>query len=608
MAALISDLENRLSKITCEDINRRLKTDDVIYDNKFEVAKNVIRALASQNERCNHVILAASMQSGKTSVMNSVCNIIISCNFMKEMRIKKFIFITGMNDVKLKSQIYERAKSQILGANNNNICTDLRFATNESKIFLLKNSDLLKDNLPLHNSLIFIDETQFGTNESNKLSKFLYRNGADWKNRNDLKMNNIYIVSVSATPFNEMVSDTENVKKIINISKDENYIGISEFLQNDMLKEGSKDDITNGSIYTYIEEAYQRMSKETMGCGIIYIRTRDFDSIKNNSFIKEKFQILELCANGSNIDYSIVDEPIEKLIRRYEFLIDNNKKTHMKPIIVLLKEAFRAGVTIPSKFKDYIYMIYDYSINPETTAQALLGRMCGYRDITNDNWKRTYFYVNLPFATQYAMWEKDYSIKNNIPCDKVTYKWIDENTPTSGFTEIATKNVKNVSIDLTDDEIIELYNSTYNKKGRPIRDIFTNFLNKIVEKKNLEKITFDYICDLYIKGKNNYSKSSQIKKFESFEENTNVFKIRAEKLIGFSEMNNGRKEFNETDLGLTAIMASLDATIVKNNDNFVIGGNKKLLIYKSELAQRTKVADRKTMFKIHKCTNLKRTV
>ena len=608
--AKVINLEERLNRITSETINSYINDERYkFFDNKVEVAKNVIKTICSNESRTNHAILAASMQAGKTAVMNAVCDLLILSGIASELNIKRFIFATGMNDVKLKEQTIERAFSQIIGANEENVCFKLNKADKNSKFFFLKNSDLINAKIPLKNSILFLDEVQFGTNESNQLTKFLLRNGVDWKNRQGLRSNNTFIISVSATPFNEMVSDTLDVKKIVNISKDSNYIGVSEFLSNDMIMDATRDDLIDGSIFQYITEAYYRMKEETIGCGIIFIRTREFPLIKYNSFVSEKFDLIELtCANSSNIDYELINDPIDKMISKYDYLTQRNKRGSIKPIIVLIKGAFRAGVTIPERHKDFVYMVYDFSTSAETTAQALLGRMCGYRNVENDNWKRTRFYINKKFSEQYGLWEKDYSNKDNIPSDRMQYEWVEKGY-SGGKVEIASKCCGNVAIPLTDEEIMKFFsisgkNTSANlcKRAEPIyREVLEN--RRML---NSEDMKYDYIGEVYLRGKNNYALSTRRIRFDGFSEDGLVFQFKPDKIKDFAKSHDGRTEFTEDDLGLKSIYLVLDANVIKDEEknSITITGNKRLLVYQVKAALRTKVANRSNMFKPHKCTDL----
>ena len=606
--AKVIDLNNRIGRVTCSLINSKLEdSSSFLYDNNVDVAKNLIKSLCSSEDRSNHVILAASMQSGKTAVMNAVCDILTLSRIDSDMGIKKFVYATGMNDVELKKQTLHRAYSQIVGANEDNVCFDLTKANKNSKFFFLKNSDLLNGKLSLKNTLLMMDEVQYGSNEKNNLTKFLVNNGIDWKDNDDLKKNNTYVISISATPFDEVISDVSKVKKIVSIKKDENYVGVSEFISADLIREAYGDEINNNSIFYYIRENYDRMMFETRGCGIIFIRTRDFLKIKLHEFVRTNFNIIELAANGSNIDYNSLYEPIEKMIARYDYLNEKGGKNRskIKPILVLIKGAFRAGVTIPTRHKDFVYMIYDYSLNAETTAQALLGRMCGYRDASNGCWKRTYFYVNKKYADQYAEWEKDYTNRDNIPADKVSYAWVSP-TYKGGKVEINSKCCMNREILLTDEEILSFHSKSQNRTSSNLCESVEPLFKEILKKYNLEEeIPYNYIGEAHISGKNNYARSSQIKRFESFAPYLEVFKIRPEKIKKFYT-ERGRKEFDMSDLGTKVVYLVLDAYIVYNKEEkrYIISGNKRLLVYYMEVALRTKVPNRRNMFKIHKCTDL----
>ena len=157
-----------------------------------------------------------------------------------------------------------------------------------------------------------------------------------------------------------------------------------------------------------------------MGWFVVIIRTRKFDIIKNNDFVKDNFDVYEMYSAGTNIEYDELNKTINKLIRRNDIntLLSKNKtalsknitdiaELETKPLLVLIKGAFRAGITINDSHKDYIYMVYDHSLKADTTAQALLGRMCGYRK-ENSPIERTKIYVNMKFASMYSDWENDF--------------------------------------------------------------------------------------------------------------------------------------------------------------------------------------------------------
>lgn len=570
-----------------------------IFDPQIDTARKVVMRIASNSTRSNHVILTAHMQGGKSGCCNAVVNVINKSRLTKNMVVKKFFFITGMNDCGLKEQTYNRVLEQIMDANRTNTCFKKRDINNEGiKYYVLKNSDLMAYEGSLNESLIFIDECHYGSGERNVLTKFFSKHGIDWKNTNDLIKNNVYIVSVSATPFDEIVSDTAECKDVIELHTTDEYVGVSTYIENETIFQAEKDDIKeDGAIFDYIMDAHTRMI-ENHEDGIIFIRTRKFNVIKENGYVMSNFNIFEMSSNGSRLAYDELNNSMNEILVSNETKMAMEAlgfKTNVKPLIVLIKGAFRAGITIPPTIKDIIYMIYDYSVKSDTTAQAMLGRMCGYRK-TLENINKTFFYLNKPFAEMYSRWEKDFSNRNLIPCDNTKMEWV-ENCYDGDDVEITSKSCGNFHINLSDEEVKRIYLSGKGKRNRT--KIVSGYINELLETHG-KKIDYDYIAEAHISGKNKYSKSSQEKRFDSFSEDSLVFLFRPDKIKQF-KIDTNRDFLTKEDVGKRCISIVLDATV---DDELNIGGNKRLLVYYVEVAQRKKVFNRKTQYKAHKDTFL----
>lgn len=591
------------------------KSDDknnkgYIFDSQINTARKIVLQLGSNVTRRNHVCVVASMQAGKTGTCNSVINIINTSKLYKTMAIKKYMFITGMNDCGLKEQTYIRLKEQVMGASDDNIYIGKRSKKNlsENKYFVLKNSDLLSYEGNIDNTLIFIDESHYGSNEKNILTKFLVKHGIDWKDTNELIKRNIYIVSISATPFDELVSDTVNCKKTIELNTDDNYVGVTEYLKNDLIFDTEKYDITeNGRIFDLIMDAHHRMLDNDED-GAIIIRTRNTETIVENQYVQTHFDVFEMTSSGTKIEYAKFNHMLNVMYennvsykRRKEALAKFGVEVESpttKPLIVIIKGAFRAGITIDSRFKDMIYMVYDSSVKADTTAQALLGRMCGYRS-SKDKITNTYFYINKNHANMYSQWEGDFQNKNLIPCDKCVFEWTD-NGYKGDDVIFGSRSCGNFALDLNDNDILDIFTKCKSKRNR----------NKIVEpiiaellKKNNYHITYDYIGEVHTSGKNNYAKSSQEKRFDSFSADSLVFQFRPEKIKKFVEETN-RDYITKDDLGKKCISLVLDATINENGKEITIGGNKRLLVYYVEVGQKRRVFSRKNQYKAHKDTKI----
>lgn len=562
-----------------------------IYDAQINTARKIIMQLASNVLRTNHVMLLAPMQSGKTATCISVVNIINKAKLYKDMCISKYLFISGMNDCGLKNQTYERVLQQVIGATETNVSFSRKNCKN-SRYCVLKNSDLLHYDNSLDNSLIFIDEAHYGSNEKNILTQFFVKHGVDWKNTNKLIKRNIYIVSVSATPFDELISDRIQCKRTIELDTDDSYVGVTDYLDKDLIFDAEKDDVCEGgAIFDYIMDAKWRMEDHNE-IGVAIIRTRNFDIIKDDTYVQDNFDIFEMYASGSKIQYDKLNLRLEAILRAN---LAPKRPKRIKPLIVLIKGAFRAGITIPAKYKDLIYMVHDYSVKADTTAQALLGRMCGYRN-ENSTVENTYFYLNKKFADMYSAWENDFQNKSLVPCNKMTWDWID-NGYSGDDVKFGSRSCGNFSIPLSDEEISTIYSMGKGKRNRAA--LVEGYIQELLKKNHCD-INYDYLNEVQISGKNNYAKSSQEKRFNGFSEDSLVFQFRPEKIKKFVQ-DTKRDYLTKEDIGKRCISVVLDAEIY---DDSTIKGNKRLLFYYVEVGQKQLVYSRKGQYKPHKDTEI----
>ena len=584
-------------------INRELRKDNnsfrrgqvrtdpsYIFERQINTAKEVVKVLCDTKERTNHVFLVAKMQSGKTGTCNAIINIINKTQIKDEMNVSKFIFVSGMNDCGLKRQTITRLKEQVIDSDE------------KDKFFVLKNSDLLSFDRKLDNSVIIIDESHYGSNENNVLTEFLTKNGIDWKNQSVLEERNIYIISVSATPFSELVSDKLCSKNVITLKTDGSYVGVTEYMSCGNIEQANADDISSKKIFKYIKDALKRMSYDGI-YGIVFIRTRKFGIIENDPYVNGKFDIIEMCSDSSsNIQYDktnkLIDDLIEINIKNNESRENGGELIKAKPLLILVKGAYRAGITIPPQFKDYIYMIYDFAQKSETTAQALLGRMCGYRDI-NSKIETTKFYVNKKFADMYCAWEKNFEDRDLIPFNKNKWVWVDGSYDGLDV-KIGSKPRGNFAIPLNNNEIEWLYKFLRNKKNK--LSAMEKIFPLILRNRGI-KMKYDYMMEVIMGGKNNYAYSSQTKRFENFTKDSLVFQFRPKKIKKFIHDTN-RDYLTKEDIGKTCVSLVLDATIVDNGYNIVIGGKKRLLVYYVEVGMKKSVGDKESMYMPHKDTSI----
>ena len=250
------------------------------------------------------------------------------------------------------------------------------------------------------------------------------------------------------------------------------------------------------------------------------------------------------------------------------------------------------------QFKDYIYMIYDFAQKSETTAQALLGRMCGYRDI-NAKIETTKFYVNKKFADMYCAWEKNFEDRDLIPFNKNKWVWVDGSYDGLDV-KIGSKPRGNFAIPLNNNEIEWLYKFLRNKKNK--LSAMEKIFPLILRNRGI-KMKYDYMMEVIMGGKNNYAYSSQTKRFENFTKDSLVFQFRPKKIKKFIHDTN-RDYLTKEDIGKTCVSLVLDATIVDNGYNIVIGGKKRLLVYYVEVGMKKSVGDKESMYMPHKDTSI----
>ena len=375
-----------------------------------------------------------------------------------------------------------------------------------------------------------------------------------------------------------------------------------------MIFDADKNDISyEGKIFDYIIDAHHRMIDNDED-GIVIIRTRDFETILENQYVQTHFDVFEMSSSGSKIEYDKFNRFIEIIYNKNEEYKRKKKvlgelgikvdSPNTKPLLVLIKGAFRAGITINSKHKDIIYMVYDNGLKADTTAQALLGRMCGYRS-SKDHINKTYFYIKKTYADMYSQWENNFQNKNLIPCDKCVFEWAD-NGYQGDDVIFGSRSCGNFSLPLEDIDILDIYSKCKGKRNR--NNIIEPIIAELLKRNNYH-IPYDYIGEVHVSGKNNYAKSSQDKRFNSFSSDSLVFQFRPDKVKKFCSETN-RDYLTKDDIGKKCISLVLDATITDNNGEISVGGNKRMLVYYVEVGQKRRVFSRKNQYKPHKDTKI----
>ena len=386
------------------------------YVEHYNAAKSIIQVFV--NLAMHHVILHAPTQSGKTTVMTMLYNLINeSESFLtikKYLGIKKVIYLTGDNQFELSEQSMDRFRCQChlpqppIRISGSLPCKIDDFITlekqwsksNKTPFIMIKNGDCksLKNvkGFTLDNTLIMVDESHYGTKDiRSQVNQLLQEFGKDFSGDPDkLMKNKTYILSVSATPYNEEFADKVNngddlMKGIIHYTPGKGYIGFAK-LHKDGMVEGLKDnsDVKEKAKFTkFMKEQRAKMDtifEETNGQRhAVIMRMQGKKTLITELGQKELAKIADKygfhlmivdCKNTSkrNIDYDNAYKEIE--YSQY----DGGKN-----ILIVVKQGFSYGISIPDEVKPLISTIYDFrpsfsNTTTDSTEQGLLGRMTGY--------------------------------------------------------------------------------------------------------------------------------------------------------------------------------------------------------------------------------------
>lgn len=390
--------EDRVRSLFDGYISKIRLTDDIlskyyVFDNQIETAKDIIYDFYLKSDRW--CLLFAEMQSGKSGTFFSIPYIISRNQLLIDKlgidmyndHINVFL-LTGMNEKELISQ-FEKDISNFTGMEiEKNVLHNSemqKFLNRPEKDWLP--SDKLVIERMRKNSLILIDESHYGSDKNQILDKFLKNivclnpNG----DNEPLIKNNIYVVSISATPMAEFLNAniSEFKKKIVPLKNSKGYFGIVDMFENDQVFH-SYDLKSNLSVDRFLDTILSIKKN-----GYILVRCTKKQQIAIESRIVQrnitKLSLIDYFRNSKNmiLDNQGINDIIEQL--------PNNKT------LIFLRGLLRAGKRLNT---ENIVMVHDTSESKvDTAVQSLLGRCCGY----NKN-KDILIYCDKISAEKYKNW------------------------------------------------------------------------------------------------------------------------------------------------------------------------------------------------------------
>lgn len=360
--------------------------DYIYYKNQIKAANKILNIYELMDTK--YALLIAQMQSGKTGV----CRYTIEQLLLKNKIKKDLVFyICGLNDNDLRRQIIKDFNGII---NYKNIL----FSKQLQKI----NYGMKTIEIP---EFIIIDESHYAGLIDSQIDQFI-------KNLNH-SIKKIYILSVSATPMGEIAIDLNISKVILKPAKE--YYGIKDIFE--------------------LGRIFQSVNFNGDNDDFINIIDKEYNIQKKNN--KWKYCIIRLCNQ-----YYFKD--LEELIYSYgynilfinnhneysDISINFNKLIDTEPLqmtIIWIYNSLRAGKQLNTKNVGFIHD--SYSTNTDTTAQALLGRVCGY----NKKDHNVNCYIDLKSAERMLIWIrsnydigyvplKSKNILNGNSCNELDWK------------------------------------------------------------------------------------------------------------------------------------------------------------------------------------------
>lgn len=396
--------------------------ENTLYPNQIQCAIDVLKNFDSDSDKTNHVVVKGFTQSGKTGVFTALINIIIKEKLSTILRVDKIIYLTGDNSRALPNQTRERILEQSMvevddNGNYNDLdgddeTIDVLEGDKVIPIYFIKNSYCKKCSIDLRNSMIFIDESHYGTTRANNsVVKLLEKNGINLQNDKSLSENHIYIISNSATPYKEIESDLISSKLYSILEPGEDYRGIMDFgeqvcvhSEHIMKNESEFINFMETEVYNHLLEIQQSSNLHKA----VILRQSKKNSNLLTKLDSTKFSIKEVNSNDNSIDYNSIETAILNQHRGWKL----GEETTF--ILIVIKGAYRMGISIPSNIKRLIGVVYDVTSskdNFETTEQGLLGRMCGY--YSDNEWKNIKFYLNK------THWEELYRYYTETPIEEL---------------------------------------------------------------------------------------------------------------------------------------------------------------------------------------------
>lgn len=367
---------------------------NTFYDNQVRSVKKIVTFFRNGKE---YVILHAQMQSGKSDTF-----MLAGAELVRLGLFDRFVVISAnadrdlgkqTKDVKDFSRRYRKYLRDLPG--DEGLSPDDAEETEKrvmSSFSVYWGHSQLEKAPVLSNSLVIVDESHYGQSDKQSLDRFF--KAQELQPNGDAAARGNKILSVSATPFSEMV-DNESFsqnKGIVTMEPGDGYIGIGSFVENNCFVDYEDHDVD-----TFRDRVEQLRSSP---------RNKAIVRVKNK---KKADEFIDQC-NSAKISSILYTADNKQDIN--SLLSDECAR------VIIVIGRMRMGYVIPDKSK--ISFIFEAPISgkgrSDTLLQGLVGRMCGYPSTGASTHIKLYVPSNFWDNSHYQHYADAWDTGNSIGC------------------------------------------------------------------------------------------------------------------------------------------------------------------------------------------------
>lgn len=339
----------------------------VVHPNQKDCGKRIVRAFEAKHL---HVLLLAQMQMGKSGTYwYTIFNMLFGRNGCG---VKRVMLISGNRETELLEQVRQDKQEYTEWFLNQ---AHVRERSSPEDIQRMR--DIIRRRIQIvwgqkldkhaeeiqPNTLIVWDESHFAQSKENKPYAFLVRNRLEHLLNGSTAMNetrNIRILTVSATPFSELVSGADKPEfRVERLEPGANYYGVGHYLRKKLIHEAFQ---VSAGTREQLREVLLRHAKPDK-----YMIVRVANNRSASAVVRELCSELDLDVKHYNC-------------RRRDISIRDLEEAPEKATVVLISGMLRMGKVVP---KTHLSMVFESSTkddkrHSDTSLQGLLGRVCGY--------------------------------------------------------------------------------------------------------------------------------------------------------------------------------------------------------------------------------------